>query len=120
MADLELIISEAKEVMESCIERIRVCDKETYDELVNATEEEIGNFSGYWKTLYNMVKENLGDAKAKEVAKEMIIHHYNLTKDKGFESVLKYCLGFNMAWDDYKKIIEKISKAKPMGGAGAV
>jgi len=120
VVDLELIVSETKEIMEDCIQRIRECDKKTYYELKTAIDEEVGDFDGYWKCVYKRVEENFGDAKAKEVAKEMIIHHYNLTKDKGFESVLKYCLGFNMAWDDYKKIIEKISKAKPMGGAGAV
>lgn len=112
MVDLELIVSQAKEVMESCIERIRTCDKETYDELVNATEEEIGNFSGYWKTLYNMVKEKFGDVKAKEFQKEMIIHHYKITENWGDESALRYSIGFDISWDNYKKIIKNYRKEK--------
>ena len=98
MADLELIVSEAKEVMESCIRRIRECDKRT---------EEIGNFDGYWKCVYNMVKEKFGEAKAKELQKDMIVHYYNLTKDKGFEARLKYSICFDISLDKYKKIIEK-------------
>jgi len=119
VADLELIVSEAKEVMEDCIERIREFDKETYGELKSAIDEEIGNFDGYWKCVYRRIEDNFGSAKAKEFQKDMIIHHYNLTKNKGFEGVLKYFIGFDINWDDYKKIIEKISKTKPMGGAGA-
>ena len=117
MVDLEFIVLEAKEVMEDCIERIREFDKETYGELKIAVDEEIGNFDGYWKCVHRRIEDNFGSAKAKEFQKDMIIHHYNLTKNKGFESMLGYCLSFNMAWGDYKKIIEKISKAKPMGGA---
>jgi len=98
MADLELIVSQAKEVMEECIRRIRECDKRT---------EEIGNFDGYWKCVYSMVKEKFGDAKAKELQKDMIAHYYNLTKDKGFEARLKYSIGFDISLDKYKKIIEK-------------
>ena len=97
MVDLELIVSGAKEVMESCIKKIRK-GKRT---------EEIGDFDGYWKSVYNMVKEKLGDEKAKELQKEIIIHYYNLTKDKGFEARLKYSIGFDISESRYKKIIEK-------------
>lgn len=112
MVDLEFIVSEAKEIMEDCIKRIRECDKETYGKLRMAIDEEIGNFDGYWKSVYKAVEEKFGDAKAEEVTKDMIIHHYNLTKEKGFESALRFSLCSSITWDDYKKIIEKISKEK--------
>ena len=122
MVDLELIVSETKEVMGDCIRRIRdynsILKPKTYGELISAIDEEIGNFDGYWKSVYNMVKEKLGDEKAKEFQKEIIIHHYNITGNDGYEGALKYSIGFDINWDDYKKIIEKIHlKSTPMGGA---
>lgn len=112
MADLEFIVLEAKELMGECIERIRECDKESYGEQESAIEDEIRNFDGYWKCVCKRIEDNFGSAKAKEVAKEMIAHHYNLTKNKGFESMLRFSLCFNVSWSDYKKTIEKISKEK--------
>jgi len=101
MIDLETILSEAKEVMEGCIKRIKECDKRS---------EEIGNFDGYWKSVYNIVKEKFGNKKAKKFQKEMLIHYYNLTKDEGFEARLKYSIGFNICERRYKEIIQKSCK----------
>jgi len=113
--DLEMILSEAKEVMEECIRRIRIKSIRewgTYGELRTAIDEEIGDFDGYWRCVYGMVGEKFGNEAAKEFQKEIIIHHYNLTKNNGYERALKNCIGSDIASDDYKKIIKNYLNEK--------
>jgi len=117
MRDLDSIISEAKEIMERTIEKIRQYNehnvrhpenKRTYGELRSAIDREIINFDGYWKTVYNWVSEKLGEKKAKELQKQMLNHHYEKTQNKGCEASLEYIIGFDITWDEYRQIIREI------------
>ena len=114
MVDLELIVSEAKEVMEDCIRRIREYNKETYGEL-----RENEYFDGYWRIVYRRVAEKFGNEKAREFQKKMLIHHYNITKDtvfgRYFESAIKNSIGFDMdwdGWDEYSKELKEYQKSR--------
>lgn len=113
--DLEMILSEAKEVMESCIRRIRakkVREWGAHVELLAAIDEEIGDFDGYWRCIYSMVGEKFGNEAAKEFQKEIIIHHYNLTEGGGDAGALQFCIGDDMALDEYEKIIKNYLNKK--------
>ena len=114
---LDSIILETKQIMKSCIEKIKdLIHQEkpilsrpilSRSDITKRVEEEYNSFGDYYKGIYKKVSERFSKRAAKKFQREMLVYHYNLTRNPGFEGTLKYLIGRGISWKKYKKIIKK-------------
>ncbi len=74
-------------------------------------DREYGKFDGFWRSLYESVREKFDEQSAKEFQRKVLTYHIQ-HNDGGYSDGLKFLIGFDMSYSEYEQLKTEVLGSK--------